>query len=320
MPIAPARLALILAGLLLLVSLASLLLGAGATIDELWHGDPFAWSLVLQLRAPRLVLALAAGSLLALCGASLQAQFRNPLAEPGLIGVSAGAALGAALALAASAPFWLVLPASLAGALTATHLAQRLAGHSGNATELLLAGVAINAFAAALLTLVISFADDQSLRGITFWLMGSLALADWPLAAGLALVAVTGLALLWPRWRLLNALLLGERTAFHAGFAVARERRMLVWLTATLVALTISLTGGIGFIGLIVPQLVRRLSGGHYRQLLPLSALGGGLLLALADLLARLAVAPAELPVGAITSLAGAPFFLWLLRQRRELR
>ncbi|MCG9021407.1 FecCD family ABC transporter permease [Laribacter hongkongensis] len=319
MPIAPARLALILAGLLLLVSLASLLLGAGATIDELWHGDPFAWSLVLQLRAPRLVLALAAGSLLALCGASLQAQFRNPLAEPGLIGVSAGAALGAALALAASAPFWLVLPASLAGALTATHLAQRLAGHSGNATELLLAGVAINAFAAALLTLVISFADDQSLRGITFWLMGSLALADWPLAAGLALVAVTGLALLWPRWRLLNALLLGERTAFHAGFAVARERRMLVWLTATLVALTISLTGGIGFIGLIVPQLVRRLSGGHYRQLLPLSALGGGLLLALADLLARLAVAPAELPVGAITSLAGAPFFLWLLRQRRGL-
>ena len=320
MPIAPARLALILAGLLLLVSLASLLLGAGATIDELWHGDPVAWSLVLQLRAPRLVLALAAGSLLALCGASLQAQFRNPLAEPGLIGVSAGAALGAALALAASAPFWLVLPASLAGALTATHLAQRLAGHSGNATELLLAGVAINAFAAALLTLVISFADDQSLRGITFWLMGSLALADWPLAAGLALVAVTGLALLWPRWRLLNALLLGERTAFHAGFAVARERRMLVWLTATLVALTISLTGGIGFIGLIVPQLVRRLSGGHYRQLLPLSALGGGLLLALADLLARLAVAPAELPVGAITSLAGAPFFLWLLRQRRGLR
>lgn len=320
MPIAPARLALILAGLLLLVSLASLLLGAGATIDELWHGDPFAWSLVLQLRAPRLVLALAAGSLLALCGASLQAQFRNPLAEPGLIGVSAGAALGAALALAASAPFWLVLPASLAGALTATHLAQRLAGHSGNATELLLAGVAINAFAAALLTLVISFADDQSLRGITFWLMGSLALADWPLAAGLALVAVTGLALLWPRWRLLNALLLGERTAFHAGFAVARERRMLVWLTATLVALTISLTGGVGFIGLIVPQLVRRLSGGHYRQLLPLSALGGGLLLALADLLARLAVAPAELPVGAITSLAGAPFFLWLLRQRRGLR
>ncbi|MCG9051989.1 iron ABC transporter permease [Laribacter hongkongensis] len=320
MPIAPARLALILAGLLLLVSLASLLLGAGATIDELWHGDPFAWSLVLQLRAPRLVLALAAGSLLALCGASLQAQFRNPLAEPGLIGVSAGAALGAALALAASAPFWLVLPASLAGALTATHLAQRLAGHSGNATELLLAGVAINAFAAALLTLVISFADDRSLRGITFWLMGSLALADWPLAAGLALVAVTGLALLWPRWRLLNALLLGERTAFHAGFAVARERRMLVWLTATLVALTISLTGGIGFIGLIIPQLVRRLSGGHYRQLLPLSALGGGLLLALADLLARLAVAPAELPVGAITSLAGAPFFLWLLRQRRGLR
>ena len=320
MPIAPARLALILAGLLLLVSLASLLLGAGATIDELWHGDPFAWSLVLQLRAPRLVLALAAGSLLALCGASLQAQFRNPLAEPGLIGVSAGAALGAALALAASAPFWLVLPASLAGALTATHLAQRLAGHSGNATELLLAGVAINAFAAALLTLVISFADDQSLRGITFWLMGSLALADWPLAAGLALVAVTGLALLWPRWRLLNALLLGERTAFHAGFAVARERRMLVWLTATLVALTISLTGGIGFIGLIIPQLVRRLSGGHYRQLLPLSALGGALLLALADLLARLAVAPAELPVGAITSLAGAPFFLWLLHQRRELR
>ena len=320
MPIAPARLALILAGLLLLVSLASLLLGAGATIDELWHDDPFAWSLVLQLRAPRLVLALAAGSLLALCGASLQAQFRNPLAEPGLIGVSAGAALGAALALAASAPFWLVLPASLAGALTATHLAQRLAGHSGNATELLLAGVAINAFAAALLTLVISFADDQSLRGITFWLMGSLALADWPLAAGLALVAVTGLALLWPRTRLLNALLLGERTAFHAGFAVARERRMLVWLTATLVALTISLTGGIGFIGLIVPQLVRRLSGGHYRQLLPLSALGGGLLLVLADLLARLAVAPAELPVGAITSLAGAPFFLWLLRQRRGLR
>lgn len=140
-----------------------------------------------------------------------------------------------------------MLPASLAGALTATQLAQRLAVRSSNVTELLLAGVAINAFAAALLTLVISFADDQSLRGITFWLMGSLALADWPLASGLALVAVTGLALLWPRWRLLNALLLGERTASHAGFAVVRATHPGLadcdprpW--------TISLTGGIGFI------------------------------------------------------------------------
>lgn len=299
------------------VAIAALLLGAGSGWRDALRGDHFALEVITQLRAPRLLTAMAAGCVLAVAGAAMQAQFRNPLAEPGLIGVSTGAALGAAAALSLGAHGIVVALVSFAGALLASTLAQRIAGLRAGTSDLLLAGVAVNTFASAALTLIISFADDRTLQGITFWLLGSFTLADWPMTLGLLAVAVLNTVWIWRCWPLLNALLLGERIAYHAGFDAAGERRKLTVLTAAAVGIVVAAVGTISFVGLIVPHMIRRLSGGHYRSLIPLTALGGAFMLALADLIARQTIPPAELPVGAITSLAGAPFFLWLLRSRR---
>lgn len=314
----PSQLALILAICLAMTVAASLALGSGAGWQaSLLLADDISRSIVLELRAPRLIGALAAGSVLASCGAAMQAQFRNPLAEPGLVGVSAGAGLGAAIALTVKLPVAGVCFASFGGALAASLVAQKLVGQRAASSDLLLAGIAINALAGALLTLVISVVDDTSLRTVTFWLLGSLSLVDWPMAILLAGLAALCGVLLSRRWQACNVLLLGEKAAFHAGLDVMQEKRRLNLLVALAVGMTVALTGTIGFIGLIVPHIVRRLSGGSYQTLLPLAALAGGVVLAAADLAARLVLAPAELPIGAITSLAGAPFFLWLLRQRR---
>lgn len=314
----PARLAALLLLLTGGVAIATLLLGVGSGWRDALSGDAFALELITQLRAPRLLTAMAAGCVLAVAGAAMQAQFRNPLAEPGLIGVSSGAALGAAFALSLGAGGWLVAVVSFAGALLASTVAQRIAGLRAGTADLLLAGVAVNSFAGAALTLIITFADDRTLRGITFWLLGSFTLADWPMALSLLAIAALITGWIWRCWPLLNTLLLGERVAFHTGFDAARERRKLTILTAAAVGITVAAVGTISFVGLIVPHILRRLSGGHYRTLIPLTALGGALALALADLVARQVMPPAELPVGAITSLAGAPFFLWLLRGRRS--
>ena len=314
----PRQLALILAVLLAATAVASLAFGSGAGWQtSLALADDISRSIVLDLRAPRFIGALAAGSVLASCGAAMQAQFRNPLAEPGLIGVSIGAGLGAAVALALGAPVVGVCGASFGGALTAALAAQKLVGSRAASSDLLLAGIAINAFASALLTLLISVVDDAALRSVTFWLLGSLALVDWTVAILLAGLALLCGGVLSRRWQACNVLLLGDKAAFHAGLDVMREKRLLNLLVALAVGMTVALTGTIGFIGLIVPHMVRRLAGGSYQTLLPLTALAGGVTLAAADLAARLLLAPAELPIGAITSLAGAPFFLWLLRQRR---
>ncbi|MBX9754517.1 MAG: iron chelate uptake ABC transporter family permease subunit [Pseudomonadaceae bacterium] len=285
--------------------------------------------IVGQIRLPRSLLGLAVGAVLALSGVAMQGLFRNPLADPGLVGVSSGAALGAALAIVTGS-LWGGIPEALgpyllslcafAGGLGVTALVYRLGRHDGQTSvaTMLLAGVALTALAGAAIGLLTYLADDATLRTLTFWNMGSLNGASyarlWPLLLVLVLVACW----LPRRAAALNALLLGESEARHLGFEVERLKRELVFCTALGVGAAVAAAGLIGFVGLVVPHLLRLLVGPDHRILLPASALAGASLLLLADLLARLLMAPAELPIGIVTALLGAPFFLYLLvRERR---
>ena len=281
-----------------------------------------------QIRLPRTLLGLLVGSVLALCGVAMQGLFRNPLADPGLIGVSSGAALGASIAIVggaalgglpeAFAPYLLSLFAFIGG-LGVTALVYRLGRRDGetNVATMLLAGIALTALAGAAIGLFTYLADDATLRTLTFWNLGSLNGASYQRLWPLLLVAV-GVALWLPRRaHALNALLLGESEARHLGIEVEKLKRELVFCTALGVGAAVAAAGLIGFIGLVVPHLVRLLAGPDHRVLLPASLLAGASLLLFADLIARLALAPAELPIGIVTAFIGAPFFLFLLVRGR---
>ncbi|MBC9249467.1 ABC transporter permease [Pseudomonas alcaligenes] len=281
-----------------------------------------------QIRLPRSLLGIAVGAVLALSGVAMQGLFRNPLADPGLVGVAAGAALGAAIAIVGGnylgglsprlAPYLLSLCA-FAGGLLVTAVVYRFGRRDGqtDVATMLLAGVAMTAMAGAGVGLFTYLADDSTLRSLTFWNLGSLNGASyqrlWPL-----LLVTVGVALWLPRRAAaLNALLLGESEARHLGFDVERLKRELVLCTALGVGAAVAAAGLIGFVGLVVPHLVRLLVGPDHRVLLPASLLAGASLLLLADLAARLVLAPAELPIGIVTALIGAPFFLYLLVRGR---
>jgi len=281
-----------------------------------------------QIRLPRSLLGLCVGAVLALSGVAMQGLFRNPLADPGLVGVSGGAALGAAIAIVggsllgglppAWAPYLLSLCA-FGGGLAVTAVVYRFGRRDGQTqvATMLLAGVALTAMSGAGVGLFTYLADDATLRSLTFWNLGSLNGASYPRLWPLLLVAL-GVALWLPRRAdALNALLLGESEARHLGFAVERIKLELVLCTALGVGAAVAAAGLIGFIGLVVPHLMRLLVGPDHRVLLPASLLAGASLLLLADLAARLLLAPAELPIGIVTALLGAPFFLYLLVRGR---
>lgn len=280
------------------------------------------------VRAPRVLMAALIGAGLGAAGAAMQGLFRNPLADPGLIGVSAGAGLAAVAAIvlggsvfgaaAGLLGLWLLPLAAFVGGLVATLLMARL-GTVGGVTSvatLLLAGVAVSALAGALTGVLIFMADDRQVRDITFWTLGSLAGARWAQVPVVLLLVGLPAVLLCLLARPLNALLLGEAEAFHLGVRVEAVKRVAVVLAAIAVAAGVAFTGLIGFVGLVVPHLIRLGFGADHRLVLPGAALLGGALLVLADLAARSLAAPAELPVGVVTALLGAPFFLWLLRRR----
>lgn len=278
-----------------------------------------------NLRLPRVVCAFLVGGGLALSGAAMQGLFRNPLADPGLIGVSAGAALGAATGILFAT--WLPLPpaigiavAAFFGGAIATIIVQRLGQHGGTTAvaSMLLAGIAINSVCGAGNGLILFFADDNQLRDITFWMLGSMGASTWPLAGAMAVATIAALLWLGHRAPAFNALLLGEAEAGHLGYEVERFKRHTVLLVAVVVGLAVSFTGIIGFVGLVVPHLIRLSCGADHRFLLPASFFLGGALLVLADTLCR-SLGPAELPIGIVTALLGAPFFLILLRQQRGL-
>ena len=281
------------------------------------------------IRLPRIFLAMIVGALLAACGALLQGLFRNPLADPALIGVSAGASVGASAMIVFGsllAPSGLLMGMPLvasgafAGALLAALVVFRLATNSRGTSvaTMLLAGIAISALAGALNSLLSFFSDNDMLRRISLWQMGSLDSATWARVATCAFAALI-MAILIPREaKALNAMLLGESEARHLGIQVEWLKRRLIIYSALGVAISVAVAGVIAFVGLMIPHLIRLLIGPDHRSLIPASALAGAILMVLADALARFAVSPAELPVGVVTALLGAPFFLWLLVQQRE--
>ena len=279
-----------------------------------------------ELRLPRALLATCVGAALGLAGALTQGLFRNPLADPGLLGVTSGAVCAVALVLtvfaastAAVPPGWRVwvLPASaFVGALGVCFTLERLARWltPGSVAGLLLTGLALNALAMAVVGLCTYLATDEQLRSLTFWTLGSIAGASWSLVV---VMAVALAAALWQSQHLahaLNALALGEAAAAHVGVDVAGLRARLIVIVAVLCALAVAWCGLIGFIGLMAPHLVRGLTRGDQRRVLPLAMGSGALLLVVADTVARTVAIPAEIPVGIFTALIGAPLFLWMLR------
>lgn len=280
------------------------------------------------IRLPRVILSALVGALLATCGALLQGLFRNPLADPALIGVSAGASVGASSmivfgSLLAANGVLLGLPAislgAFVGALITSVIIFRLAtGPRGTSVAtMLLAGIAISALAGAATNLLSYLADNDMLRRISLWQMGNLDGATWDRVTVCAAVALLLVVLIPRESRTLNAMLLGESEARHLGVNVEWLKRRLIIYSALGVATSVAVAGVIAFVGLMIPHLVRLLVGPDHRSLIPLSALAGAILLVAADALARVVVAPAELPVGVVTAILGAPFFLWLLIVQR---
>lgn len=284
-------------------------------------------SIIMDIRLPRLILALLVGASLAILGAVMQGLFRNPLADPSLIGVSGGASVGASIVIVAAGGAMLsplaglsmvALGAFIGGAIT-TLVVYRVATSSlgTSVTTMLLAGIAIGAIAGAFNSLLSYFSDNQMLRQISVWQMGNLGGANWQKVGIMASVSLIIFSLLPSQARSLNALLLGESEARHLGIDVQRIKRQLIFLTALGVGVSVALAGLIGFVGLIVPHMVRLLIGPDHRALLPASALAGASLLLIADSIARVVVLPAELPTGILTALLGAPFFVALLLKQR---
>ena len=304
-------------------------------LDRLGIATPWAFdgreaTVLWALRLPRVALAMLVGATLATSGAAMQGLFRNPLADPALLGVASSASLGAVLGIAFSTSLpvairgaagpWLIPAMAFSAGLLATAIGMRLArdGPRTSTAVMLLVGVALNALAGAGIGLAMHLASDAELRNITFWTLGSFGGAAWRvlLWTGPALIAATlGLCHMA---RPLNALLLGEREAAHLGVSVERTRRAIVILTALGVGASVAISGVIGFVGLVVPHVVRAVLGPDHRRLLPASALAGAGLACLADSAARTLVAPAELPVGVVTAAIGAPFFLWQLAMKRH--
>lgn len=287
-------------------------------IDEVF--EAVLWS----IRLPRLVITILIGSALAVSGAALQGLFRNPLVEPGLIGVSSGSALGMVVLIVFGSSFidpnslvghFVVPLIAFGGGLLATFLVMKISEQVGktNIAVLVLGGVAINALAAALIGYVIFHADENQLRTFTFWTLGELGGATWEKLGVAAPILIFSTVWLLRFPNELNAIAVGEAEAFHMGVDVEKVKKLIIVFCALAVGVSVSLSGVIGFIGLVVPHLIRITFQADNRLILPASLLGGPILLIVADLIARTVVAPSELPIGVVTGLIGAPVFIILL-------
>ncbi len=325
----------------LLVVVSVISLGTGASglsligvIRDLLQGDGISVRdrvILMDIRLPRLAMGLLIGAALAMSGALMQGLFRNPLADPGIVGVGAGAGLGAVLAIvlggmlpasiAAIVGIHLVPVAAFLGGWASTLLLYKVATRGGQTSvaTMLLAGIALGALAGALTGMLVYMADDRQLRDLTFWNMGSLAGASWA-KLGASLPLILPVLLLAPLLaRGLNALALGEAQAAHLGIHVETVKRLAILGVAAAAGAAVAVAGGIGFIGIVVPHLLRLATGPDHRYLLPNAALLGASLLVGADMVARVIVSPAELPIGIVTATIGAPVFLWILLKRRGL-
>ncbi|WP_223115677.1 FecCD family ABC transporter permease [Paracoccus amoyensis] len=329
----------LLAGALILASITSLQVGAtdvtlSAMLSKLAQGEALSHMervVLIDIRLPRLAMGVLVGGALAVSGTVMQGLFRNPLADPGIVGISMTAGLGAivSIVLGGLLPVWItgltgnyLTPiAAFLFALGTTILLYRVSTRHGRTSvaTMLLAGIALGALSGAASGVLVYMADDQQLRDLTFWQMGSLAGASWAkvLAATPLITLAIGAAMMLGRG--LNGLALGEATAAHIGSDVQRMKSIAVLSVAGATGAAVAVSGGIGFVGIVVPHLLRLASGPDHRTLLPNAALLGATLLILADVIARVIIAPAELPIGIVTAILGAPVFLWILLTRRGL-
>ncbi|WFU46708.1 FecCD family ABC transporter permease [Sinorhizobium terangae] len=286
--------------------------------------------IILDIRLPRAVLGLLVGAALAVSGVVMQGLFRNPLADPGLVGVSSGASLGAVLLIVLGSSlfgplyaligFYALPVAAFFGGLATTLLLYRIATRGGQTSvaTMLLAGIALGALTGAVTGVLVFIADDKQLRDLTFWGLGSLAGANWTKILAAGPIILMSLAVVPFLARGLNAITLGEAAAFHMGVPVQRLKNVAILSVAAATGASVAVSGGIGFVGIVVPHLLRLVIGPDHRYLLPASALLGGTMLIFADMLARTIVSPGELPIGIITAFVGAPFFLWVLLRGRS--
>lgn len=287
-------------------------------------------SVLIAIRLPRMVLSVLVGAALAISGTALQGLFRNPLTEPGLIGVSSGATLGA-VAIVVMGERWFsplthilgiyTLPlASFTTAFMVTIIVYRLSQSGGKTivSNVLLGGIAFNAMASALTGMLIYYASDAQLRSITFWTLGSLGGATWNNVNATGPFVIVSIVIISSMSKSLNAFTLGESNAAHIGINTERTKQLIILLTAMAVGASVAVSGIIVFVGLIVPHVLRLLSGPNHRTLLPASALLGSTLLISADIVARTIFHPAEIPIGIVTSLIGAPFFIYILVNQRK--
>lgn len=285
-----------------------------------------------NIRAPRIILSCLVGASLAYCGASLQGFFRNSLADPGIIGITGGATLAASTAIVVFSLLIDNIPAfikdysisfaAFIGAALATMIVMAIS-HSKRGTQiaiLLLSGIAINALAGAISGILVYVADDVQLRSITFWVLGSIAGASWQIVGIVAIGLAIAIILITPMSKALNAIALGEKEMEYLGFSFKEVKYKVIIGTALATGTAVAFCGAIGFVGLVVPHIIRVAGIENYKTLMPLSALFGGILLIWADTISRTIVLPSELPIGIITSLLGAPVFLFLLlRQKRQI-
>jgi iron complex transport system permease protein len=285
------------------------------------------WYVLSEIRLPRVIMTMLIGALLAVSGCAMQGLVRNPLADPGLIGIAGGAAAAAALSMTIVPPLlpalesiWVAMWA-FGGALLSVWTVLRFSnGPQGvSVAALILAGVAINALTGTVIGAISYVASDDALRQISYWTMGSLAGASWALCGLIALAGLVAFTGLMKSRNALNLLALGEKEAAYMGLNVTRYKHWVLWLVAFSVALATALCGIIGFVGLVVPHMCRAIFGVNHQVLIPASALMGALLLMVADTLARTLFVPMEIPIGIVTSAVGAPFFLYLLWQQRRL-
>ena len=305
-----------------LIAALGVTLAAGVSVgsERLWVFDLSETdrSILFDIRLPRVLLAACVGASLAVAGASLQSLLRNPLAEPYLLGVSNGAALGTMLAFVFLEGFAFARPAlAFAGAAIATVTVYRMAStRAGMSVErLLLSGVIVTTFLSSIIVLLTSVLDAARLRGFTFWLLGDLSQATYEGFYITLAASTVGTIVLSSQARALNLMMLGERDATDFGVEVGRVRLIVFGLASVLVGTAVASSGSVGYVGLIVPHLVRLAVGSDNRLVVPMSAFAGAIFVVLADALARTAIAPRELPVGAITALIGAPVFIYLLRR-----
>lgn len=277
--------------------------------------------ILFSVRLPRIIFAGIVGASLALGGVVFQAILRNPLADPYILGISGGSALGAIIAIVIGASsFYLGVPLlAFLGALTTVFLVFIVAGGARGPLQdntLLLSGVVVNAFFSAAILFFLSVVDSMELHSITFWLMGDLSRASAREISIAGFCLIIGFILLYEQARKLNLIVQGEDTAMHLGVHVERTKQWLLIVTSLVIAVAVSMAGIIGFVGIMVPHFMRLVFGSDHRLLLPVSALFGASFLVVADTMARVVLAPSELPVGVITALCGAPYFIFLLKRR----